>query len=269
MTFESLSLTLQIFLLAFGRIMGLILTAPLTSSSAFPGVSKAGLGLFTAILIAPYLVSVGYPVPENGLAYVFILIGEVMVGVIMGLFLNILFTVFQVAGQYFSIQMGFGASQVFDPLAQVQIPVMGQFFNLLATLIFLVSGGLKKLFLIGIEGSFETFMVTDILFARDNLFEVFSSALGGLFYQAMVLAFPILGTLMLVSISMGLLARAAPQMNLLMLGFPIAIGVAFLVLFLIVPVMVQTVEHFFDEGFVNLRSILNSGIGGSLGGNIE
>ncbi len=74
----------------------------------------------------------------------------------------------------------------------------------------------------------------------------------------MTVSFPILGTLMLISITIGLLAKAAPQMNLLMMGFPVAIGVALLVLFLSMPFIVAAFARIIEDGFQGLAELIGS-----------
>ena len=88
------------------------------------------------------------------------------------------------------------------------------------------------------------------------------SGLGRLLGQALVIAFPILGTLMLVYVTMGLLAKAAPQMNLLLLGFPIAISAAFLMLFLTLPFLMEAFSRVIDasfEGIMDLAARIGGG----------
>ena len=74
--------------------------------------------------------------------------------------------------------------------------------------------------------------------------------------QALTISFPILGTLVLVYVTMGLLAKAAPQMNLLLMGFPIAIGTAFIILILLMPLLVGTFSRLIDGGFDTLATII-------------
>jgi flagellar biosynthetic protein FliR len=79
-----------------------------------------------------------------------------------------------------------------------------------------------------------------------------------LFEQALIIAFPILGVLILISVSMGLLAKAAPQMNLLMLGFPIKISMAFVMLFLALPFIIEAFNRVIDSSFFELMNFLNN-----------
>jgi len=233
----------------------MIQVAPLLSSSAVPQIAKIGLSFFTAVIILPWVVSMGYQIPENIIDFFLLVIGEVLVGILIGFFLAIIYAAFQVAGQFFSLQMGFGASSVFDPLAQIELPLMGQFLNIMGMFIFVTIGGFQKFFLVGVLESFKSLRVIEIVKGKDLLLNIFMGSLGKLFESALTISFPILGTLFLVSVSMGLLAKAAPQMNLLMLGFPIAIGVAFIVLFISLPFIAEAFASIIETSFKELARL--------------
>ncbi|AHC14599.1 flagellar biosynthetic protein FliR [Salinispira pacifica] len=265
-----------VFFLIFARVFALLSVAPLFSSSSLPGMARVGLTLLTSVLILPWInvaeitslqqevvdfSAMGLPaadaaVADFGLKYVFLLIGEAFIGILQGFILNLITMAFQSAGQFFTMQMGFGASAVFDPMAQEQIPLMGQFFNLVAMLVFLIINGFQKLFFTGILVSFQAVRAADLIRAQGVFMEVFIGSMAVLFRQAMSMAFPIFGTLFLVQVTMGLLAKAAPQMNLLMLGFPLAILVTFTILLFVIPVLMNTFGAVFDNGFNVIESLL-------------
>jgi flagellar biosynthetic protein FliR len=186
------------------------------------------------------------------------IVGEAFIGIIMGFFLIIIMAVFQLAGQFFSTQMGFASSQVFDPMAQIQIPLMGQFLNLTAMLIFLTVNGFQKIFLGGVYRSFQAVTVSQMIMNKDSVIPMLLSSMTGLFGQALVIAIPVMSVLLLMQITMGLLAKAAPQMNLLMLSFPLNIFMAFLVLFAVMPMMLESFEHILDAGFTGLTEIVSA-----------
>ncbi len=258
MNSELITGSIQIFLLIFTRVIALFQTAPLLSSSSLPGVARIGLALLTSFSVTPWIIQSGYPLPQDGLSFVILIIGEGVIGISLGFILTVMFSVFIVSGQFYSVQMGFGASQVFDPLAQIQIPLMGQFLNLIAMFVFLLNDGFQKVFLMGVLHSFEAIKAVDFVIVKDPLYKIFLSSLSTLFEQALIIAFPILGVLLLISISMGLLAKAAPQMNLLMLGFPIKISIAFLMLFVTIPFLMEAFSRIIDSSFYGVTQFLNS-----------
>lgn len=252
----------QVFLLILGRTAGLVFVAPLLSGRSVPTMAKMGLSLLTAAALLPWVGELGFPLPDRGIYYAAVVLGETLIGIILGFILQVIYAAFQLAGQFFSLQMGFAASQVYDPLAQLQLPLVGQLLNLIAMFILLSAKGLQKIFLVGLYRSFETITAQTLLERKDYLGWLMISTLGGLFNQALIIALPIMGTLFLISVSMGLLAKAAPQMNLLMLGFPINITIAFLLLFLILPFLVETFERIIDGGWMELLKFLGPGDGG-------
>jgi len=239
----------QLFFLIFARIFALLAVAPLLNSGSIPGVARVSFALLVSFIVFPGVFDGGYPIPQQGLQYVLLLVGEALVGVITGFFLILVFAVFQLAGQLFSLQMGFGASQVFDPLSQIQIPLVGQFLNIIGMLLFVTISGFQQLFMIGVSRSFEAVRAVDLILIREDIVLAVLGRLSRLFEHAMIIAFPILGTLFLIYVAMGLLGKAAPQMNLLILGFPISIFVAFLILFVGMPIIAEAFERVIDEGF--------------------
>ena len=113
----------------FVRVVAIVEISPLLSSGSIPQAAKIGLALFTTLIIFPWVKALGYPIPENIVDYFLVVVGEALVGIIIGFFLALIYMVFQVGGEFFAFQMGFGASSVFDPLAQVEVPLIGQYLK--------------------------------------------------------------------------------------------------------------------------------------------
>jgi len=189
------------------------------------------------------------------LRFVMLLIGEGIIGIIIGFFLTIIFAAFSTAGQFFSLQMGFGASETFDPLAQIENPLMGQYLNLVSMLIFLVIGGFRELFLGGFWHSVQSLNVAALIAGREPVIGLMASGLSRLFLDAIVISLPILGTLFLTSLATGLISKAAPQINILSEGFPISIMTAFLLIFASLPFMTEAFARAIDSGFASLQSL--------------
>ena len=252
MIFQELIPNLQIVLLVFARVLAMVQVAPLLSSVSFPQIGKIGLSIFITILLVPAVIGRGYFLPSSALEYGLLLIGEALLGILIGFLVLMVFSIFQIAGQFFSLQMGFGAAEVFDPVAQIQIPLLGQFFNLLAMFVFLTISGLHKFILVGVFNSFQAVRAIDLVIGNSSLANRFARSLGGLFQTALTIALPIFGSLLLVSIALGLLAKAAPQMNLLILGFPISIGAGFVIFLVTLPLIFEAVASVIDNSFEDL-----------------
>ena len=229
--------------------MGLVFTAPFFSSGTISTRVKLAFIFLITIVIFPLIYSFIPEVPLNMIEYGLIAILEGLIGVIIGFCLTISFSAYQLAGQFFTIQMGFGASEVFDPMSQISIPLMGQYLYLVAILVFISLHG--PVFIIReIYSSFElvnasTFIREAIIEPTYGIFALFKR----MFFIALRMSLPIVGTLLLVSITMGLLAKAAPQMNLLMIGFPISITVGFIILILLLPGLIIFFTDYIEEVF--------------------
>jgi flagellar biosynthesis protein FliR len=250
----------NLILLIAVRILAMIETAPLLSTESIPQVAKVALAGLTAFLVFPSVQASGYAIPADGGEYALLLVGEALIGVIMGFFLTILFSAFAMAGQFFSLQIGFSASETYDPLSEVEIPVMGQFLNLIAMFVFVSNDGFQKLFMIGVQGSFKAMRAVDLVSRREDIVMFLARAVGALFSQSLILSFPILGTLFILTIALGLLSKAAPQMNLLTEGTPINLLVTFGILFVALPLMMEAFARLINSGFNDLAIL----VGGAL-----
>ena len=260
MSFQYLFENAPLLLFAFARIAALVFTAPLLNSNAIPPLAKAGLSLSVSIITIPHLVANGYAIPTTAGFFIMLLLGEVLIGLTMGLIINLYFAIFQLAGQLFTTQIGFAASTVFDPMGQVSLPLTGQFFNMAAMYLFLSINGFNRLFMNGVYLSFIKISPRSFFNASEYLNNFFLGSFAMMFYYALQIAFPIMATLFMISMTMGLLAKAAPQMNLLMLGFPINIMVGFSIIIMIMPSMINFFVKIFEKGFTEIINLLQAGV---------
>jgi len=245
-----------IFFLVAVRIFGMIMTTPLLSMQSVPRIAKVSLAGFIAMLVMPSAYPAGWNVGGFTMDYFLLVVGEGLLGVITGFFISMVFSTFSSAGQFFSYQTGFGASEVYDALAQIENPLLGQYLNLIAMLVFLQINGFQTLFLGGILRSFQALNCFSLITARDVFLQFFLHGLSTMFLNAMVIALPVVGTLFLVNVAMGLLSKAAPQMNLLSEGFPITIIVAFFLLGITLPLMVNLFVQIMGNGFEAFEQLL-------------
>lgn len=260
-----------LFLLAAVRCFALLMTLPLFSIRNIPRMTKIALAGYMAYFIVPQVDLSAYSniLGTDGgasLEFILLLIGEALIGVINGFYVTIIFAAFSTAGQFFAFQMGFSASEVYDSMSQVENPLMGQYFNLIAMLIFLQGRWLQQLFLGGLVSSFKSITCITLITesSRGNLVHFLISGLTDLFADALIIALPLMGTLMLVSISVGLLSKAAPQMNLLSEGFPIMMLLSFFIITALMPTLCDFFGRSFDVGLIKLEQLFTQISGGIL-----
>lgn len=244
------------FMLVFSRVMGLFLTVSFLSSESIPDQIRLGIVFFVTAAIYPVVSTYVGSVPSNMIMYGLQAAAEGIIGAAIGLAVLISFSVFQLSGQFFTVQMGFGASEVFDPMSQISLPLMGQYMYMIFTLVFMALNG-PALILSALFHSFELVNFNDLISV--SLIESkygLVALMTDLFLTGLKISLPILGALLLVSVTMGLLAKAAPQMNLLMIGFPISISVGFIILLLTTPVMIHLIENVIDFVFQNVTFMM-------------
>ena len=266
--FDEILLQAPVFLLVFIRCFAMIMTLPLFSMRAVPRVAKIALTGYMAFFlmgnfdISPYTAFIG---TEGALSlnFIFVALGEALIGVIIGFYITIIFSAFSSAGQFMAFQMGFSAASTYDALSQVENPLMGQFFNFIAMLIFMQSQWFQKLFLGGLANSFKNINTISLIQNNSDFVSFLLKSLTKLFSDALIISLPIMGTLLLISVCTGLLSKAAPQMNLLSEGFPIMILVSFFLIFVLIPSMSDFFMRSFENGFSALERFLTLGKGGS------
>lgn len=251
------------YLLVAVRCLAMFMVLPLFSTRSVSTVAKVALAGYVAFIVLPTAFGGGYEGLDSvydisTLRYVLLLVGEGLIGIIFGFYISILFAAFSSAGQFFSFQMGLSAAEAYDALSQVENPLMGQFLNLMAMWLFIASKGFQQVFLHGMVESIQSMNALSLVAAesRTAFLQLLLGGLSGLFFDAMMIALPLTGTFFLVAVAMGLLSRAAPQMNLLSEGIPLTMLLGFLFLFLALPAMCNLFMRLFDAAFVDIRNLL-------------
>ena len=245
-----------LFLLLAARALAIIETAPLLSSESNPQVARIALAGFAAYAAFPSTQAINTQGLELfSFGFLLLLAGEAIIGIIIGFFITIIFAAFSTAGQFFSLPMGFSAAETMDPLSQTENPLMGQYLNLVAMMVFLSMNGFRELFLGGFWRSVQSINIASLAAGREAVTGMLLSGLSRLFLDAMIISLPILGTLFLTSLATGLISKAAPQINILTEGFPISITVAFMLILATMPFMVEAFSRVIDSGFETLQSL--------------
>lgn len=242
------------FLLILLRTGALFTTMPFFSSNNIPTLVKAGMCLAFTFLLHPVLDISTDNYPTDTLGFALLATGELMIGAIMGLMLRMLFASIQIMGQLIGFQMGFAVANVIDPMGGDQVSVLAQFCYLLAMLLFfnmdghlLVIGALRDSFHMVPPG---TFSLSQDLFASIMLHA------SEMFSLAVKMGAPIIGALLFTQVSMGVIAKTVPQMNILIVGFPITISVGLIFLGLAMGTMASLLADNFQGLQFMLQKIM-------------
>lgn len=229
----------KVFGLALARVSAMISVVPIFGSGVVPVSLKAMFSLLLALILTPMLVVPVEALPDDTIGYATLAVGEVIVGIMIGFTVFLVFIGVQMAGQMLDFQMGFGIMNVINPAMETQAPLVGFFKFVIAMLIFLAVEGHHRI-IISLFQSFETVPMTTFSYS-EALTGRMVEASGRLFYLGLQIAAPALTTLLLTSFVLAIMGRFVPQINLLVVGFPIrtAVGVTMMILTLRLMVMVM------------------------------
>lgn len=233
------------------RILGVIAAAPVFNHNSIPTMTKLGLGLVLTLVIMPTVPSIPSfdIVSVQGLG---LLIEQVLIGLAMGFSMRLIFSAVEVAGQLISLTMGLGFATFYDPQTGGQTPSLGQLLVLLSLLVFLSLDG-HLIVITTIAKSFVT-MPIDVASPGPNIKDI---AFWGkeIFSIGLLLAMPAIAALLIANIALGVLTRAAPQLNIFGIGFPVTITLGFVILALTLPSLLKPMEDMIAVSFEHMREV--------------
>ncbi|MEW6646997.1 MAG: flagellar biosynthetic protein FliR [Pseudomonadota bacterium] len=236
------------------RIAAMIVAMPIFGSILIPVRVRLMLALAVTSIVAPVLPP-GPAVDPISLASVLIILQQILIGVAMGFAMQLVFNAVTTGGQIIAMQMGLGFASMVDPQNGMQVPVLSQLYLLLVTLLFLGFNG----HLVMIEMVAESFTALPV--AADGLTRNSFWTLAGwgtqMFAGALWLALPAVASLLVVNIAFGVMARAAPQLNIFAIGFPVALMMGFVVILFTLPVVVPQFETLVNDGFALIVRLLS------------
>lgn len=233
------------FLWPLARILGLVSVAPLFGNIGIPARVKLGLGILLALVIAPGLPAVPAPDPMS-LDGLLVLAREAMIGLAMGFAMRIVLAAVELAGEVMGMTMGLGFATFYDPQTRANTSAIGQLLALLTLLIFIATN-LHLVLLAALADSFTSMPIAPTP-PGTGMFRQLATWAGAIFSSGLQLALPVVAALLVINLALGILTRAAPQLNLFGIGFPITIGAGFLMLALVLPYLAVPVQNLLQQG---------------------
>ncbi|GGX50794.1 flagellar biosynthetic protein FliR [Saccharospirillum salsuginis] len=206
------------FMWPFFRIGAFLMIVPVLGAQVVPTRVRLGLAFMMTIAVSPLLPPM--PVIEvTGMESLVIIAQQVLIGLTLGYIVLTILQVFILAGQTISMQMGLGFASMVDPANGISVAVLSQWYQVLVTLVFLAINGHLVVIEVMAE-SFSIMPVGPVSFSRESFMAV--AEFGAWLFQAsLMLALPAISALLLVNLTFGIMTRAAPQLNVFVLGFPI------------------------------------------------
>jgi flagellar biosynthetic protein FliR len=216
------------FALVLSRVAGIFSAIPVFGGRTVPLKIKVIIILMITLVCFPALSITAPQVPTDVFTLALLVMREVMVGTTLGFITRIIFSAVEFSGQIIGMQMGFTISSIIDPSQGTQTQIMSVMQTLLATLIFL-SMNIHHLFIRTIVDSFRIIPLGG-WHLNAEIISFLVKGTSEIFILGIRLAAPVMVALLLTSVTLGIMARAFPQMNIFMVSMPLNIGIGFIVL---------------------------------------
>jgi flagellar biosynthetic protein FliR len=243
------------FMWPLSRILGLFSSSPLFSTTNFPMMARVGLALAITILVAPILPpqSITDPFSFAGFAS---LVNQFIIGITIGFVMRIFFTAIEMTGSLIGVSMGMSFASFYDPLTQSQTQVISQFFSAFLILLFITT----DLHLLMIDSLIQSFYIVpmDQLSLNIKSFKEMAFLGGKIFSIGLQLSLPIVTALLITNIALGVLTKAAPQLNIFGIGFPITMAVGLGMMFVSLPYMTKPFIKTLSDAIESIRMITSA-----------
>jgi len=239
------------------RISAMFSAAPVFGARMVPVKVRAALALVMALMMTPLVAQDLVPVnpfSSQGLA---VAAQQILIGLAMGFTLQLVFAAIVVAAQSIAMSMGLGFANAVDPQNGVQVPVVAQYYLTLATLMFLALNGHLILVQLLVD-SFHSLPIGEIGLTQADFWMVASWG-GRMFAGAVAIALTAMASLLLVNLAFGVMSRAAPQLNIFGVGFPVMMLTGFVIIMLSVPGMTPHVSNLMQDAFLLIQAMLGGG----------
>ncbi len=235
--------SLEFYLLILVRITSFIAVAPFYSANTIPIRVKMSFSVVLTLILIPVvpMVELQY---VGIFGYTALLLQEAAVGLILGFMCNICMYIVSFAGQLMDIEIGLSMANIYDPMTSISVTVTGNMYTYLVMLIMMATN-MHHYVLRAILDTFSHFNVGQAVF-QGNIVETAVSFMGNYFLIGFRIVLPIFACMLIMNVILGVLSRAAPQMNMFVVGIQLKVFVGILVLLIIIPTVSTVANFVFD-----------------------
>jgi flagellar biosynthetic protein FliR len=234
----------QIFILAITRILAILIQIPIFNGSMVPNQVKIAMGVILALVVIPWNPMSADAEAIPLIPFVFAVLQELIIGFLSGFAATLTLGVFQIAGKMMDLSSGFASGQVFNPTLGDTGSALDQFFLMVVMVYFLMING-HHIFLMGLLKTFEVLPLQSNIFALSPERLLVNSA--ALITSGIQMSLPVVGSLFLADLSLGLLSKVAPQIQVYFLGLPIKIWVGLIALALMFTIIFPVIGDYFKK----------------------
>lgn len=254
----SLSFPLEqivLFLFVLVRVAAILFVIPFFESRSVPVLVKMGLAVSVTWLLLPQIDATLPPMSNAPIALIIGVGSEIAIGLLIGLMVQLIFAGVQLAGQMAGFQMGFAIANVVDPASSLQIPMLSQFLNLFAFMMFLTLN-IHYYFIKALVDGFNTIPFWQANF-DGNLYGFIMQTTASAFIIAVQIGAPVMVALLLTSVALGLVARTVPQMQIFIVAMPVKILMGLLFLGFSLPYIMGFLKTAFQNLGQSIQGLMH------------
>ena len=229
----------------FMRISAMLMAIPVIGTRMVSIRIRVVLAMLISLMVVPLIPEVPAVDPLS-LAGLTISLHQVLIGLAMGFVLQMVLATLTIAGEVISMTMGLGFASMVDPANGVNVPVLSQFFLIMGTLMFLALGGHLMIIQL-VVNSFQTLPVSVDGIPRESFWIIIKFG-SEMFIGAAWVALPAVISILTITVAMGVVTRAAPQLNIFSIGFPVTMLVGFIILMLVMPSILPRFNQILLQG---------------------
>lgn len=235
------------------RLSGFVISLPVINSAVTPKKVRLLFIIYLAFIVAP-----SHPEWPSLLTFsmidVLAVAQEFFIGVLMGFIIQFVFQAFVIGGQIVAMQAGLGFATMVDPASKASVPLISQFYLMLVTLVFLAVDG-HLLMIEVVVNSFKIQPLGATTIGVDTLWQLILFS-GWMFKGAILLSLPAIISLLVVSLSFGIMMKAAPQINIFSVGFPITLVLGIIIVYISLATVLPHIQMLLNEAITTAREMI-------------
>jgi len=251
---------IDIYLLILVRLIGFFMIMPIFVGLNMPGFVRIGFAALFAHMVyfSGIYGNVEIYYYDSILGYFLIAVKEFFVGFTMAYVVYLVFSTMYIVGHFIDDAIGFSMLSIFDPMSQIQVAISGNLLYMLFMVMLILTGGLNSILAVLFQ-SFEFLPIGRAVFLGNGEITLYILHLTIFaFYLGVQIAMPIIGTFIIINVSLGILVKAVPQMNVFVVGMPLKLLIGLILLYLVFPVIFNTYFRVFEEAYRAIVNVMGS-----------
>lgn len=247
----------DVLVLVMTRVMAFVTLLPVLSGMSIPLQVRVTLAFVVSVAIFSSGIVTEATYHDTVAGLFLLMLTEFMAGMSMGFIVFFVFNCILFAGHFMDFSIGLAMVNVMDPIQQIQVPLIGNLMFLTMSALLVASGGLNALLMVFFDAYRIVPMGAAIILGNEAMAEYLVVSMVGFVILAIRIALPIVGTMLVIDVCLGIMVKAVPSMNVFVVGMPMKVLLGIFLLFaVVVPSFGFLYSVIFDNTFNSLVDII-------------